>query len=97
MENKQITVLKNRISELEKSHNRLTAIVVYMFRSRQMSMRQKNRMNNEPQIRQNIQQNMSNDVSNDISNDINNLLVGNDDSNDRANKILEELKKVQLH
>ena len=85
MENKQITILKNRISELEKSHNRLTAIVVYMFRSRQLSSRQKSRMNNEPNMQPHNMQphNMQphNMQQSNLSNDINSLLVDNDDSN----------------
>tara|TARA_B100001287_G_scaffold223199_1_gene192420 strand:+ start:173 stop:421 length:249 start_codon:yes stop_codon:yes gene_type:complete len=82
MENKQITILKNRISEVEKLHNRLTAIVVHLYHDNQ---RMKKQMQNQESI------NLSSE-----NDEVDKLVIGsNTDSNDRANKILEELKRVQ--
>lgn len=84
MENKQITVLKSRIAEVEKLHNRLTAIVVHLYHDNQ---KMKKHIHNQESI------NLS--PSHD-SDEVDKLVIGNNsDSNDRANKILEELKRVQ--
>ena len=83
MENKQITLLKNRLSEVEKLHNRLTAIVVHLYHD---NMHMKKQMHNQESI------NVSSSNDND---EIDKLVVENNtDSNDRANRILEELKKA---
>ncbi len=47
MENKQITLLKNRISEVEKLHNRLTAIVVHLYHD---NIRMKKQMHSQEAI-----------------------------------------------
>ena len=84
MENKQITLLKNRISEVEKLHNRLTAIVVHLYHD---NIRMKKQMHSQEAI------NISNVGAQD---EVDKLVIGNsNDSNDRANKLLEDLKKVQ--
>ena len=81
MENKQITLLKNRLSDIEKLHNRLTAIVVHLYHD-----------NNK--IKKQLQQQESISLSNsDDTDNVDKLVIGN--SNDRANQILEELKKAQ--
>ena len=81
MENKQITLLKNRLSDIEKLHNRLTAIVVHLYHD-----------NNK--IKKQLQQQESISLSNsDDTVNVDKLVIGN--SNDRANQILEELKKAQ--
>ena len=83
MENKQITILKNRIGEVEKLHNRLTAIVVHLYHDNQ-------------KMKKYITEQQSINLNNTTNEDINKLIVGNNsDSNDRANQILEELKKAQ--
>ena len=84
MENKQITVLKTRVSEVEKLHNRLTAIVVHLYHDNQ-------RMKKYIQSQESI--NLTQSAEND---EVDKLVIGtNSDSNARANQILEELKKIQ--
>ena len=84
MENKQITVMKTRIAEVEKLHNRLTAIVVHLYHDNQ---KMKKYIQNQESI------NLSTTAESD---EVDKLVIGtNSDSNDRANKILEELKRVQ--
>jgi len=84
MENKQITVMKARIAEVEKLHNRLTAIVVHLYHDNQ---KMKKYIQNQESI------NLSTTAESD---EVDKLVIGtNSDSNDRANKILEELKRVQ--
>ena len=89
MENKQITLMKSRIGELEKLHNRLTAIVVHLYHDNQKMKKF---------IAEQKSLNLSNEMesSGSQSNDVDNLILNNNsDSNERANKILEELKKAQ--
>jgi hypothetical protein len=84
MENKQISILKTRLSEVEKLHNRLTAIVVHLYHD---NMRMKKYLHNQESI------NVSTIDGDD--DEVDRLVINNkSDSNDRANRILEELKKV---
>ena len=83
MENKQITLLKTRLGEVEKLHNRLTAIVVHLYHDNQ-------------KLKKHIQNQDSINLNTAESDEVDKLVIGNNsDSNDRANKILEELKRVQ--
>ena len=78
MDNKQVTLLKQRVSELEKSHNRLTAIVVHIYRSNQQLMKEisvRNRRGSEPNILQGNDFQGNVNESNNLSSDIDKLLI----------------------
>ena len=85
MEHKNLLSVKTRIGELEKQHNRLTLLVGSMFRHIDHLRKRTSALENH--IKNN----------NDINDAEIQKILTNDDSEDRTNKLLSELKKAQLN
>jgi len=85
MEHKNLLSVKTRITELEKQHNRLTLLVGSMFKNIELLRRRTSAL--EDHIKNN----------NDINDAEIQKILTNDDSEDRTNKLLSELKKAQLN